>query len=152
MPLACHTHAMHTQLTHSADQLCSGHCITASVKAGLHLQMHALDVRSFSISRLAAGSNGHSVAPGQALLRQLQMSQSPQRTQQQQHHMWQGQAAGPAPSSGWDSYPEQSTLPFFDPAIVDASSAALREAGIACQQKLHDSCNTLGCYKPCHCS
>lgn len=55
------------------------------------------------------------------------MSQSPQRAQQQQ--LWQSQANGGAAGSGWDVSPTQPTSPFFDPAIVNASSAALREAG-----------------------
>ena len=78
----------------------------------------------------AAGSNGHGVAPGQALLRQLQMSSalsSPQHAHH--HHMWPDQSSAAAPGSGWDAYPAQSTSPYFDPAIVNASSAALRETG-----------------------
>lgn len=75
----------------------------------------------------SGGLSSHEVAPGQALLRQLQMSQSLQRAQHQQ--LWQSQANGGAARSGWDMSPTQSTSPFFDPAIVNASSAALREAG-----------------------
>ena len=78
---------------------------------------------------LLGGSSSHDVAPGQALLRQLHMSQSPQRAQQQQQQQWQSQANSGAAASGWDVYPTQSASPFFDPAIVSASSAALREAG-----------------------
>lgn len=80
---------------------------------------------------LPGGSSSHDIAPGQALLRQLQMSQSPQRAQQlqQQQQLWQNHAQGGAAASGWDVYPSQPTSPFFDPAIVNASSAALREAG-----------------------
>lgn len=78
----------------------------------------------------AAGSNGHEVAPGQALLRQLQMSSALSSPQHAHHHqMWPDQSSAAAPGSGWDAYPAQSTSPFFDPAIVNASSAALRETG-----------------------
>jgi len=78
----------------------------------------------------AAGSNGHEVAPGQALLRQLQMSSAPPSPQHaHHHHIWPNQSTAAAPGSGWDAYPAQSTSPFFAPAIVNASSAALRETG-----------------------
>ena len=75
------------------------------------------------------GSISHDVAPGHALLRQLQMSQSPQRAQQHQQQLRQSQTNSGAAASGWDLHPTQSASPFFDPAIVNASSAALREAG-----------------------
>jgi len=78
----------------------------------------------------AAGSNGHEVAPGQALLRQLQMSSALSSPQHAHHHqMWPDQPGAAASGSGWDAYPAHSTSPFFDPAIVNASSAALRETG-----------------------
>lgn len=59
------------------------------------------------------------------------MSQSPQRAQQhqqqqQQEQLWQDYGAT---ASGWDVYSAQPASPFFDPAIVTASSAALQEAG-----------------------
>ena len=88
-------------------------------------------VDCFHCAGTAAGSNGHAVAPGQALLRQLQMSRSLSSPQQAQHHQtWLDQPNTAAPASGWDAYPAQSASPFFDPAIVNASSAALREAGM----------------------
>lgn len=78
----------------------------------------------------AAGSSGHEVAPGQALLRQLQMSNALSSSQHAHHHqMWPDQSSAAAPGSGWDAYTAHSTSPFFDPAIVNASSAALRETG-----------------------
>ena len=79
--------------------------------------------------RILAGQASQDIAPGQALLRQLQMSRSLSSPQGLHNGHAGPESQTAALASGWDVYPAQSSSPFFDPAIVNASSSAFRESG-----------------------